>query len=257
VDGLAGRVVLVTGATSGIGRATCERLGREGAHVAVVGRRAEVGMALAAAISGAGPGRAEFVEADVRDEAAVVTAVERIAERIGPITGVVTAAGASDIAGDMRDIADVSLESFSGVLATNLIGTFLIAKHTLPVLANPRSTTTALVTISSTGGLRGHGMGPGYTASKGGVISLTRLLAVQYGSRGVRVNCVCPGPTHTEGMGAVFADAEVARRTARAIPLGRVGRAEEVAALATFLLSDDASYLSGLVITADGGATAL
>ncbi len=254
MEGLAGRVVLVTGATSGIGRATCERLGREGSLVAVVGRRAHVGIEIAAAITRAGPGRALFVEADVRDEQAVTAAVERVVGELGPVGGVVAAAGATNIAGDMRDIADVTLETFTDVVSTNLVGTFLVAKTTLPVLAAAPAGG-ALVTIGSTGGLTGHGLGPGYTASKGAIVALTRLLAVQYGQRGVRVNCICPGPTRTEGMGAPFSDPELAARAGRRIPLGRVGDANEVAALAAFLVSDDASYLTGLVLAADGGLT--
>ena len=111
------------------------------------------------------------------------------------------------------------------------------------------------MTVASTAGLRGHGMGPAYTASKGAVVALTRLLAVQYGARGIRVNCVCPGATAGEGMGAAFADPELGRRMARGLPLGRVAQAGEVGAAIAALLSDEMSYVTGQVLAVDGGAT--
>ncbi len=104
-------------------------------------------------------------------------------------------------------------------------------------------------------GLRGHGHGAGYTASKGGVIALTRLVATQYGGQGVRANCICPGATDTPMTGGVWRQPERARELERRVPLKRVGLPEEIGNTACFLLSDDAAYMTGQVIAVDGGAT--
>ena len=109
--------------------------------------------------------------------------------------------------------------------------------------------------IASTAALRGHGFGSGYTASKGGVVALTRLLAEQYSAQGVRTNCICPGATDTPMTGGVYRQPERVERMRRVIPLGRVADPVEIGAVACFLLSDDASYLNGQVIAVDGGAT--
>jgi NAD(P)-dependent dehydrogenase (short-subunit alcohol dehydrogenase family) len=237
-----------------MGRATSQRLVAEGAHVAMAGIEHDVGEALAAEASALGPGRASYVACDVRSEAAVEAAVRRSVEELGGLHGVVTCAGIFQRS-EYTDTADVPLETFEGTIAVNLTGTFLAVKHALPVLvAGGRG---AIVTIASTGGLRGHGVGAGYTASKGGVISLTKLVAGQYGGRGVRINCVCPGATAGEGMGASWRDPAVANRSIPRIPLARIGEPEDIAGLACYLLSDDASYVTGQIIAADGGAVAM
>lgn len=140
---------------------------------------------------------------------------------------------------------------FERVIGVNLRGTLLVLRAVLPLLAKGGS----VVTVASTAGLRGHGMGPSYTCSKGGVIALTRLAAYQYGRKGIRVNCVCPGATAGEGMGAAFADEATAAWASADLPLRRVGRADEVGATIAALLSDDTSYLTGQIIAVDGGAT--
>ena len=111
------------------------------------------------------------------------------------------------------------------------------------------------MTIASTAGLRGHGFGSGYTASKGGVIALTRLIAFQYGEQGVRANCLCPGLTATPMTGGAYDDPARMKQVTRGIPLRRIGQPDEVGNLACYLLSEDASYVNGQVIAADGGAT--
>jgi NAD(P)-dependent dehydrogenase (short-subunit alcohol dehydrogenase family) len=254
--GLAGRGYVVTGGASGIGRATCERLVAEGASVAIVDRNETLAVGVASDLNGRGA-RAIAIGADVSREEEVHGAVARAAREVGPIGGVVTSAGIFD-PGDMRLAAEVELETFERTLAVNLIGTFLLVKHVTPHLLERRADGTAggsIVTVASTAGLRGHGFGAGYTASKGGVVALTRLVAFQYGERGIRANCVCPGLTRTPMTGGAYDDPEAERRVTRGIPLGRIATPEEIAQLACFLLSDDASYLSGQVIAADGGAT--
>jgi NAD(P)-dependent dehydrogenase (short-subunit alcohol dehydrogenase family) len=252
--GLSGRTYLVTGATSGMGRATSQRLVAEGANVAMAGIEHEAGVKLAAEATDGGPGRALYVPCDVRSEPEVEATIATTVAELGGLHGVVTCAGIFQRS-EYTDAAEVPLETFEGTLAVNLTGTFLAIKHALPVLVHAGGG--SIVTIASTGGLRGHGIGAGYTASKGGVISLTKLVAGQYGGRGVRVNCICPGATAGEGMGSSWRDPAVANRSIPRIPLARIGEPEDIAGLATYLLSDDASYVTGQIIAADGGAVAM
>jgi NAD(P)-dependent dehydrogenase (short-subunit alcohol dehydrogenase family) len=250
MDGLADRHVLVTGAASGIGEAVCGRLVRERAAVTLVDRDAERLNAVRAALDATGARVATFA-IDVGDEAAVRDAVAHAAARLGALRGVVTSAGIFD-PGDMRPLADVDLASFERTLRINLIGTFLVVKYALPQLVAQGG---AVVTIASTAGIRGHGFGSGYTASKGGVVALTRLLAEQYGPHGVRTNCICPGATDTPMTGGAFREGDMAERTKRGIPLHRIAAPRDIGDVACFLLSDDASYVNGQVIAVDGGAT--
>ena len=247
-DGLAGRTFLVTGAASGIGRATAGRLVQAGANVALMDLD---GDALAATAAGLGAAGAVAVPGDVTSESAVDAAVAAAIGRFGSLHGVVTSAGIFDPA-DLVDLDALDLDVFDRVLDVNLRGTVLVLRAALPHLGAGA----AIVTVASTAGLRGHGLGPSYTASKGAVVALTRLLAVQYGPRGIRVNCVCPGATAGEGMGAAFTDPERAQSMSKGIPLRRVGQAAELGATIAMLLSDEAAYLTGQVIAVDGGATA-
>jgi len=243
VRGLRGRAVVVTGAASGIGRATCVRLAAEGALVALVDREP------AAVPDDAG---ALAIVADVGREDQVRAAIERAAGELGDLHGVVTCAGIFDPA-ELRPLAEVDVGTFTRTVGVNLTGTFLTLKHALPHLVRGGG---AIVTVASTAALRGHGFGAGYTASKGGVVALTRLVAMQYAEHGVRANCVCPGLTDTGMTAHVTHDAEYVARVSRGVPLGRIARADEIAATICHLLSDDASYVNGQVVAADGGVTA-
>ena len=258
MQGLEGRPVLVTGAASGIGRAVCERLAAEGARLALVDRD-QAGLAAAAEALGASGAPSLALTADVSDEKAVRDAIERAVAAHGGLRGVVTCAGIFDPA-DFGPTAEVPLDTFARVLAVNLTGTFLVVKLALPHLVEAAAAaagTSSIVTIGSTAGLRGHGRGSAYTASKGGVIALTRLLALQYGDKGVRANCICPGFTDTPMTGGSGRDPAMLRLLRRGIPLRRIAQPEEIAAVACFLLSDAASYVSGQIIAADGGATVM
>jgi len=243
VRGLRGRAVVVTGAASGIGRAACVRLAAEGALVALVDR---------APAPLPPDARALALVADVSREDEVRAAIERAAGELGGLHGVVTSAGIFDPA-ELRPLGEVDVETFTRTLAVNLTGTFLTLKHALPHLVRQGG---AIVTVASTAALRGHGFGAGYTASKGGVVALTRLVATQYAAHGVRANCVCPGLTDTGMTAHVTSDPEYVARVSRGVPLGRIARADEIAATICHLLSDDASYVNGQVIAADGGVTA-
>lgn len=257
MQGLLGRPVLVTGAASGIGQAVCERLAAEGAGVALVDRDQDRLAAVAEALGGNGATRVA-IAADISQEAAAHAAVERAVEELGGLRGVVTCAGIFDPS-DLAPAADVTLDTFMRVLAVNLTGTFLVAKYALPhlVQAAQGGGSSSITTIGSTAGLRGHGRGVAYTASKGGVVALTRLLAFQYGEKGVRTNCICPGFTDTPMTGGTGRDPAMTRLLRRGIPMRRIAQPEEIASLACFLVSDAASYINGQIIAADGGATVM
>jgi NAD(P)-dependent dehydrogenase (short-subunit alcohol dehydrogenase family) len=242
--------VVVSGGGSGIGRATCLRVAHNGRAVAVIDRDADNARETAANIAATG-GRAEAYPCDVGDNDAVRDAVARARNELGRIAGVVTAAGIFH-GPDLNPAHEVSVDDFVHVLRVNLVGTFAVIAHALPSLVEGGG---SIVTIASTAAIRGHGYGAGYTASKGGVDALTRLLAVQYGPRGVRANCVCPGGVDTPMTGGIFATPEAQARARTRVPLGRYAEAADIGDVVAFLLSDDARYVTGQTLPVEGGAT--
>jgi meso-butanediol dehydrogenase / (S,S)-butanediol dehydrogenase / diacetyl reductase len=185
----------------------------------------------------------------VSDDAAVADTVASAAATLGRITGVVTSAGVFH-GPDGQPMESVTIDDFFTVLRINLGGTFSTIRHCLPHLADGGG---SVVTIASVAALRGNGMGAGYTASKGGVDALTRLVAVQYGPKGVRANCVCPGGVDTPMTAGVFGSEAAQAQARRTIPLGRYAVADDIGDVAAFLLSDAARYVSGQTIAVDGG----
>jgi len=242
--------VLVTGGGSGIGQATAVRAAREGAAVAVIDLAAEHAAETADIVNAAG-GRAVAYPCDVGDDDAVAETVQRAGRDLGRVTGVVTSAGIFH-GPDLQPAHQVSVDDFVHVLRVNLVGTFAVIKHALPMLIDGGG---AIVTIASTAAIRGHGYGAGYTASKGGVDALTRLLAVQYGASGVRANCICPGGVDTPMTGGTFTTDDAIARAKTRIPLGHYAQARDIGDVAIFLLSDDARYLTGQTVPVEGGAT--
>jgi NAD(P)-dependent dehydrogenase (short-subunit alcohol dehydrogenase family) len=242
--------VLISGGGSGIGRATARRAASTGAGVAIVDRDATNGEETAKLVCDDG-GRAVAYECDVAEDEQIAAAVDAAGRDLGRITGVVTAAGIFH-GPDLQPAHNVSVDDFVRVLRVNLVGTFAVVKHALPQLIDGGG---AIVTIASTAAIRGHGYGAGYTASKGGVDALTRLLAVQYGPSGVRANCICPGGVDTPMSAGVFAGPEAQERARKSIPIGRYAQPEDIADVAMFLLSDAARYVTGQTFPVEGGAT--
>jgi NAD(P)-dependent dehydrogenase (short-subunit alcohol dehydrogenase family) len=243
-------VVVVTGGASGIGRASAQRLAGDGAAVAVLDANGDAAAEVVDAITGHG-GTALGYPTDVSDDDAVGAAVRDAAGRLGRVTGVVTSAGIFHPP-DLQPLHQVDLETFRLVIAVNLQGTFSALRHTLPMIADGGG---AVVTVASTAAIRGHGFGPSYTASKGGVDALTRIVAVQYGPHGVRANCVCPGGVDTPMSAGAFAGEDARERAKRSVALGRWAQPEELADVVAFLLSDAARYVTGQTIPVEGGAT--
>ena len=248
---LAGKRALVTGAASGIGRATALRFVEEGARVTLVDVD-EGALAEAAAACGA---EAIAVPADVSDEEAVASGVAAAVARWGGLDVVVVNA-AKQLVGRDDVVERVELDAWQRTIDVNLTGAFLTAKHGVRALLAAGGG--AVVCVGSPAGHYGIARAlTAYSASKAGVYGLVKVLAADYAPAGVRVNGVFPGVTDTPMNAAFLADEAASARLLGAVPLGRAGTAEEVAAVAAFLASDEASYVTGAVWAVDGGLTAV
>ncbi len=243
---LTGQTAIVTGASRGIGRAIALRLGAAGAKVACVARSAERLKETADAVAAAG-GAAEVHACDVTDSAAVSKLVEDLAEKWGQLDIVVNNAG---ITKDTL-IPRMSDEDWDAVIATNLRSVFLFTRAASLVMMRKRSG--RIINISSVSGIMGNAGQANYSASKAGVIGLTRTVAQELAGRKVTVNAICPGfiaSEMTDALGPAILD-EVKKR----IPAKRLGEADEVADAVLYLASDSAAYITGEVLTIDGGLT--
>ena len=266
-----GKVALVTGAASGIGAATARRLAREGARVAVVDIDEAGAERVARQIEAAG-GAAMAVRADVAAPADVLAMIERAAGAWGRLDALHNNATVVE----SGPIERLTLEGWNRTLAVNLTATFLGIKHAAPVMKAQGGG--AIVNTASISGLAGDWGLAAYNAAKAAVINLTRTAALELARHRIRVNCVCPGGIATPLLGSLTGDnAPVAHwsvagragyglspeqkgrfreRLEHAHPLGRLGTPDEIAAVACFLLCDDASFMTGAAVVADGGITA-
>jgi 3-oxoacyl-[acyl-carrier protein] reductase len=243
---LQGRTAFITGAASGLGRAQALRFALEGARVIAADLDEPGAQRTATDIRAAG-GEATAVHIDVTDEASVAAAVRAGLEEFEAIDTVSNTAGMFD---GFTQLLEADRVGFDRVLAVNLDGMFNVSKALIPQMIERGGG--VIVNIASAAGLRGGGGGVAYTTSKHGVIGFTRQLAAAYGRQGIRVNAIAPGLIDTP-MIAEFVDTNAAQRGLRARPAGRLGRPEDIANAALFLVSDEADFIHATTLCVDGG----
>lgn len=252
---LTGKIAIVTGSGNGIGRATVKRIAESGARVTVSDVIVEDGERTVAEIIAAG-GEAIFVKADISQEAEVKNLIDSTVAQYGGLDILVNNAG---IGGGQLRTHEVELAEFMRVMAVNVGGTFLCTKYALPHFLKQRDG--RIVNIASTYGLIGAPRAAAYCASKGAIINYTRQLTVDYAPDGIRINAICPGYIDTslgrrrETLVPAELEAAIARREKAASmqPIGRQAQPIEVANVAAFLVSDEASFMTGAIVTVDGG----
>ncbi len=252
---LAGKVALVTGAGSGIGKAIAIALAREGAKVALAGRRKEKLDETAAEIWKGDPSAETLpVVCDITRSVETNAVVAQVEQTLGKLNVLVNNAGALSV----TTIETITEEEWDSVISTNLKGPFLMSRAVLPAMR--RAGGGSIVNIGSALGLVAVKDRAAYCASKGGVTSLTKALALDHAKDNIRVNCICPSVVETDLIRDLFASSEAGRLAKEAriatIPAGRFGKPQDIAGLAVFLASDESSWMTGTAIPVDGGLTA-
>jgi len=250
---LEGKVALITGGNSGIGSATASLLATEGASIALTGRNPERGEEVARSINDAG-GTAMFIRSDVRSASDCRQAVDKTLERFGRIDVLFNNAGVFH----PKTVPDCTEEEWDETIDSSLKGAFLMSKYSLPGMIERGSG--SIIHTSSGWGILGGDHAAAYCAAKGGLVVMTKAMAIDHGPQGIRVNCVCPGdvetpmlPDDAEKRGMSWDD-YIAGASDR--PLGRVGTSDEIARAVLFLASEDASFITGEALVVDGGGIA-
>jgi meso-butanediol dehydrogenase/(S,S)-butanediol dehydrogenase/diacetyl reductase len=247
---LAGKVAIITGAASGIGRATALRFAAEGAAVVVNDINEAAGNEVAAEICAAG-GRAEFVRADVGNEGEVDALIRRAVDQFGKLDVLHNNAFTTRLG----MVGQITPDQWRGAMDVTLHGTFYGMHFALPVMA--RQGYGSIVNTASISGLHGDYAMSAYNAAKAAVINLTRTAAIEYARYGVRINAVCPGPIATPPLeGGLTRSPAVRDKLLERLPQHRLGKPEEIANVVLFLASDEASLVNGAMIIADGGLSA-
>jgi NAD(P)-dependent dehydrogenase (short-subunit alcohol dehydrogenase family) len=250
---LADKNAVVTGGGAGIGWAIAELFGREGARIAILDRDCDLTEKAKSRL------RAEGIDAeaycvDITDAKGVAAAVAEFSDnRGGLIHALVNNAGIAEFS----DFEQTALDSWNRIMAVNVTGTFLCSQAVLPLMKQGGG---SIINMASIAGLIGIPKMPAYCASKAAVIGLTRQMAADYTSRGIRVNCICPGRIAGTELDRWIMDTdndEITRAKMDKYPIGRFGKPEEIAQAALFLASDESSFMSGAVLTVDGGMTAI
>lgn len=250
---LADKVALITGGTSGIGKATAELFAKEGANVVITGRNEQRGHACADEIA-RHHAQVLFMPTDVSRASDCRRAVDQIIEKFGSLHILFNNAGVFYA----HDALECSEQEWDEQIDINLKGTFLMSKYSLPHMI--RQGEGVIINNSSGWGLVGGDKAVAYCASKGGVVLLTKAMAIDHGKQGIRVNCICPGDVDTPMLSQ---DAKLRQMrwenywaAAANRPMGRVGTPEEIAKVVLFLASDDSSFMTGAAVAVDGGGTA-
>jgi len=242
-----GKVALITGGGSGLGRATAIRLAQEGAKVAIAGRRKEALNDVRQAIEASGM-QALAIQCDVTSASQCKRMVARTMATFGRLDVLVTSAG---IHGVGKTVVDTPVEVWDRVVDTDLKGVYLSSKFSVPCMC--QSGGGSIVHVSSIGGLRGSHQGMAFQSAKGALINLTRHMAVAHATDNIRVNCICPGVIRTPLTDQWLSNPETSRMVANWHPMKRIGLPEEFAAAAAFLASQEASFITGVILPVDGG----
>ncbi len=246
-----GKVALISGGNSGIGRVSALRFVSRGWRVALAARDESKAAETVAAVTAAG-GEGLFTPCDVREAAQCEASVAATLARFGRLDCLVNNAG---VVLRGRTVVETTLEEWHRVFAVNLHGAFYLSKYALPALAETKGN---IVNVSSYVGLVALAGLPAYGAAKGALVQLTRALAIDHAPQGIRANCVCPGTVRTPMTDRAWADygAGAAEVWSRKHPLGRIAEADEVAAAICWLASEEASFMTGVILPVDGGITA-
>lgn len=250
---LCGKNAIVTGGGAGIGRAIVGLFGREGARIAILDRDAELAKTAQAALLAEGID-VEAYRIDVTDPEGVAAAVTEFSGKVGGMIHVlVNNAGIAEFS----DFEQTTLDDWNRIMAVNVTGTFLCSQAVLPLMKQHGG---AIVNMASIAGLIGIPKMPAYCASKAAVIGLTRQMAADYTGQGIRINCICPGRIAGTELDRWIMDMDsidATRAKMAKYPIGRFGKPEEIAQAALFLASDESGFMSGAVLTVDGGMTAI